>query len=329
MDPAITIKDLSRIYHVRKGKQKETQELVALRQVNLMAEQGEIVGLLGPNGAGKTTLVKILATILLPTTGRVEILGYDVVRQQKEIRRHIGLSFGGDQGFYTRLSARDNLTFWAALYQMPRRTITQQVSNILELMGLRAIADQPVETLSRGMRQRLHLARGLLPNPKVLLLDEPTIGLDPVAAHALRKLVLQLKSEGLTIFLTTHSMSEAEELCDRIAILSHGELRFTGTPSAFKHGSTNQHMLFLRVTKGAESKVAGLSSTPAVQHMNFEECSEHWNISILYEKAYPLLSQILHSLDGGDILELRSREQTLEDAYIQLVGDQGLEVNKQ
>jgi ABC-type multidrug transport system ATPase subunit len=222
--PAVNVVSLSRTFQAR-GK----PPVQALHDVSLTVMDGEVHGLLGPNGAGKTTLVKILTTVLLPTGGQAEIFGHDVVRDEKAVRSLVGVVFGGELGLYMRLTARQNLEYWASLYRVPSAQIRQRSEALLERVGLAQKANVRVETFSRGMRQRLHLARGLVAGARVLFLDEPTAGIDPQTRLHLWELLRRLHAEGLTILLTTHYLEEAEGLCERIAVLDHGQVLACGT----------------------------------------------------------------------------------------------------
>src|SRR6266498_4440867 len=216
----VEARDLHRVYKTHTGTiRRRVKEVEAVRGVSFQIEKGELFGLLGPNGAGKTTTIKMLITLLIPTSGSASVLGYDVVREAREVRRRIGYVFGGDKGLYDRLSALDNLRYFAEVYRVPTRTQRARIAELLELVGLKGRERERVETYSRGMRQRLHIARGLLHDPPVLFLDEPTLGLDPVGARELRSLVAALQEGGKTILLTTHYMFEADELCQRIAVI--------------------------------------------------------------------------------------------------------------
>lgn len=221
---AIRTVGLGRRYTVRRGT-----DVIALEALDLQVRAGEVHGLLGPNGAGKTTLCKILSTILLPTSGSAAVMGHDVVTAASEVRRSLGLVLGGDRGLYLGLTARANLEFWAAMYGMHGSAARHRIEEVIDLLGLSEV-DRSVERYSRGMKQRLHLARGILPRPQVLLLDEPTIGMDPVSAVAFRDLVRQVNAEGTTILLTTHDMAEAEALCERVSLIDQGRLLITQTP---------------------------------------------------------------------------------------------------
>lgn len=222
----INVVNLKRSFEVFDKKKKSVE---ALKGITFSIERGEIFGLLGPNGAGKSTTIKILSTMLLPTSGKVEISGFDVYRDEQQIREKINFIFGGERSLYFRLSAQDNLFYFADLYKIPRKKQLELVPSLLELVGLGDVTNRRVETFSKGMKQRLQIARALLNDPEIIFLDEPSIGLDPVGALELRNIIKDLAKKGKTILLTTHYMAEAEELCDRIAIINHGEIVTCGT----------------------------------------------------------------------------------------------------
>src|SRR5439155_15048230 len=197
--PAITLDHVRRVFRTSTGViRRKRKDVVALEDLSLEVGEGELFGLLGPNGAGKTTTVKILTTLLIPTAGSASVLGYDVVRDARQIRPRVGFVFGGERGLYYRVSGRDNLEYFAELYAVEPRRIRVRVDELLDLVGLRDRANERVEGYSRGMKQRLHLARMLLHDPAVLFLDEPTIGLDPIGARELREAVQRLHAVGNT-----------------------------------------------------------------------------------------------------------------------------------
>lgn len=234
--PAVKVDDLWAYYRRRSSGRRNGEPFAALRSLHLHVARGHIHGLLGPNGAGKTTLCRVLATQLLPARGSVRVLDHDVVRDVRQVRRRIGIVFGGDRGLYPRLTARQNLHFWAALYQVPGRERRELAACLLARVGLGSRADDRVETYSRGMRQRLHLARGLVGDPELLLLDEPTTGMDPVAALEFRTLVAALRDEGRTILLATHNLVEAEQVCDQVTVVSDGVTLASGPPAELSAG---------------------------------------------------------------------------------------------
>src|SRR2546421_4874670 len=216
---AVEVQEIRRFFPPRKR-----EPVTALDRVSLAIPVGEVHGLLGPNGAGKTTLVKILSTVLLPTSGRATVLGHDVVADARAVRPQIGIVFGGERGLYWRLTGRQNLEYWGALYKLSSRLTRERAQKLLERVGLTDKADQRVEEYSRGMKQRLHLARGLMGDARVLFLDEPTTGMDPLAAREFRTLIGELRGEGRTILLATHDMVEAEIVCDRVTLIDRGKI---------------------------------------------------------------------------------------------------------
>src|SRR2546427_5547853 len=234
---AIEAANLRRTYKTHTGTvRRRSKEIEAVRGIDFSVEPGELFGLLGPNGAGKTTTIKMLITLLIPTGGSARVLGLDVVRDAHEVRRRIGYVFGGERGVYERLSGYDNLRYFAELYGVPAREQKKRIEELLQLVGLKGREHERAEGYSRGMKQRLHVARGLLHDPEVLFLDEPTIGLDPVGARELRSTIASLTAAGKTILLTTHYMFEADALCDRIAVISKGSIVAEGTPADLKRG---------------------------------------------------------------------------------------------
>ncbi|HEX3705771.1 MAG TPA: ATP-binding cassette domain-containing protein [Mycobacteriales bacterium] len=223
IEPAVTVRGLVKRYG----------EIEAVRGIDLDVTPGELFGFLGPNGAGKSTTIKILCTLVTPTAGQAKVVGLDVIKQRTAVRREIGLVFQ-ETTLDDYLTADQNLRFHGAIYGMPRRTIASRIEEVLELVGLADRRESPVRTFSGGMKRRLEIARGLLHSPRVLFLDEPTIGLDPESRQVLWKYVDELRRrEDITVFLTTHYMDEAER-CDRIAIINSGEIVALGTPASLK-----------------------------------------------------------------------------------------------
>ncbi len=227
-----------------------------LRGINLEIREGEVLGLLGPNGAGKTTLVEILATLLLPTSGRALVCNHDVVSEAAEMRRLVSYCSSASENFYPRLSAIRNLEFFAVLNDIPPREASEKIRLTLEQMGLGAKGNVPFQHYSDGMKQRLALARALLKDPRLVLLDEPTRSVDPISQGEIRKLIRALLIDrlGKTVLLVTHSLTEAEQVCDRLAILHRGQIVAIGTLEEVKHicGGTSLASAFENAIGAAE-----------------------------------------------------------------------------
>jgi ABC-2 type transport system ATP-binding protein len=312
---AVEVTGLCREYRGRKHGRRQ-----ALDGLDLRIAVGQVHGLLGPNGAGKTTLCKILATLLLPSAGTALVAGHDVVADPGSVQRAVGIVLGGERGLYTRLSARQNLMFWAALYRQPTRVARHRVDALLERVGLRDRAHERVETFSRGMKQRLHLARGLVGDPVVVVLDEPTIGMDPVAARDFRALVGELRDDGRTILLTTHDMAEAEAVCDRVSLIDNGRLLGTEDPTAIGRWLS----MYERVTASEvpEAVTARLRDLPGVREVRREADGR-----VTFETALDgAAGHVVHALVNAGVTRVSTGRPSLEEVYLQLMGDRGANV---
>jgi ABC-2 type transport system ATP-binding protein len=298
---------------------RKAKEIEAVRGIDFEVAEGELFGLLGPNGAGKTTTIKMLITLLIPTAGTARVLGLDVVRDALEVRRRIGYVFGGERGVYDRLSGYDNLRYFAELYGVPAREQKQRIERLLELVGLKGREHERAEGYSRGMKQRLHVARGLLHDPEVIFLDEPTIGLDPVGARDVRATIASLTEAGKTVLLTTHYMFEADALCDRIAVISQGEIVAEGTPADLKRGVAAGSVVEVEVFGVADDALDRMRGLGGVVAVAVEEREQAQVLLVQTEPEAELTHAILGCLDGAQVGRVSHREPTLEDAYVALV----------
>jgi ABC-2 type transport system ATP-binding protein len=262
----------------------------------------------------------MLITLLLPTAGEARVLGRDVVADAREVRKRIGYVFGGDRGLYERLSAHDNLRYFGELYGVSGRAQRERIGEVLELVGLTGREHERVEGYSRGMRQRLHIARGLLHDPEVVFLDEPTIGIDPVGARQLRETIANLVTAGKTVLLTTHYMFEADALCNRIAVIAKGSLVGEGTPAELKAQVAEGRVTEIEVFGVDESTVGRIRGLGGVTSVLVEEQDQRQLLVVQSAVDRELTSALLAALDGVEIGRVSTREPTLEDAYVALVG---------
>ncbi len=317
---AIDVRRLTRVYDAKPNP------VTALAGVDLEVAPGEFFGLLGPNGAGKTTLIKILTTLLLPTGGEARIFGFDVATDSRRIRRIMNMVAGGEQSGYGILSVREQLWMFSQFYGLGTREGWARVDELIEAVGLTEQRLQRVSTLSTGQRQKMNMARGLLNDPWILFLDEPTLGLDVSAARSVRELVLDWKAAvpGRTVLLTTHYMAEADELCERIAIVDHGRILAIGTPDELKR-RVQQESIFRLELDHLDGGVATLARLPGVESaaLASDVDTETQRVAVnlvLAEDA--ALGGVVTALGetGSHILALRKSEPTLEDVFVELVG---------
>jgi ABC-2 type transport system ATP-binding protein len=317
----IEVHHLRRVYRVTIGVfRRKIKEVVAVDDISFDVQPGELFGLLGPNGAGKTTTVKMLTTLLIPTDGTARVLGYDVVKQADAIRPRIGFIFGGERGLYWRLSGVDNLRYFASLYHVDPAVSQKRIPYLLELVGLADRGQEKVEGYSRGMKQRLHVARTLLHDPEVLFLDEPTIGLDPVGARELRQVIRNLQAENKTILLTTHYMFEADALCQRIAVIDHGRIVALDTPEGLKQHVQDLSVIELEVFGVPPDVLDRLRALPFVDTLSVENREQKQVLLIHSPRGSAAVPDLLASLNGLRVGRVTVREPTLEDAYVRLVG---------
>ncbi len=325
-DLSIQTQGLTRVFRVRKREARGgVREIVALDGVDLQVARGELFGVLGPNGAGKTTLIKILATLLAPTSGRAWVAGVDVVENPWEVRRHINMVSGGESSGYGLLTVEENLWMFAQFYGIPSRVAKRRIAELLEVVGLADRAKTKIYHLSTGMRQKMNFARGFITDPEILFLDEPTVGLDVQTARTLRAFVRQWMDEhpDRTILLTTHYMYEADELCDRVAVVDRGRILACDTPENLKRRLQREAVFHLKVDSIADPKAllarAGVDKCSCLARDGYHEIQ----VVLPDDNALlPVLAEL--KAQGGQLLSLEKREPTLEDVFIHLVG-RGLE----
>jgi ABC-2 type transport system ATP-binding protein len=261
----------------------------------------------------------MLITLLIPTSGTATVLGLDVVKDAREVRKRIGYVFGGERGLYERLSGYDNLRYFAELYAVPPREQRARIDSLLELVGLKGREKERVEGYSRGMRQRLHIARGILHDPPVVFLDEPTIGVDPVGARELRAMIAGLVDAGKTVLLTTHYMFEADSLCDRIAVIARGRIVAAGTPAELKTYVADSSVVEVEVFGVEERELSRIRELPGVTSVSLEDRDQAQIVTIQSPRGLELTQELPAFLDGARIGRIAAREPTLEDAYVALV----------
>ncbi|MCX6650411.1 MAG: ATP-binding cassette domain-containing protein [Methanomassiliicoccales archaeon] len=316
----IKVKGLVRTYRSSSGMfHQKRRETVAVDHIDLEVRRGELFGLLGPNGAGKTTTIKVLTTLLLPTEGSVRILGHDVVKDSMEVRKHIGLILGGERGLYYRVTARQNLRYFADIYGVPLSIRDQRIDEVLKKVGLTDKADIRVEDYSRGMKQRLHIAKGIIHDPELIFMDEPTIGLDPQAARDAREMTKDLITEGKTVLLTTHYMFEADELCNRIGVIARGKIVALDTPHGLKSLVKDTSVIEVEGFGITNGDLDALKALPGVRTVSANMSEDKQVLRVQAGDASALLPSVTNLLNGKKIIGIRIKEPTLEDAYLWLV----------
>jgi ABC-2 type transport system ATP-binding protein len=301
--------------------------VTAVDHLNLKIKKGELFGLLGPNGAGKTTLVKILCTLLPPDEGEAYVNGFDVVREQMDVRRSLGTLFSvGERGVFWRLNGYRNLEFFSAIYNVPRRKRHERIMEVLDLVGLKDKAFEHYQKYSGGMKRKLALARALLPDPPILLLDEPTTGLDVISSRSLREFIRNdlSREAGKTVLYTTHYVEEASQICDRIGILNKGKLVACDTPEAIRGIVKKGEVVDIRVRAITEDQIEAIKTLEGVI-----DIASEIEDSVLGQRRLRLHLENIDSLsmvfdfflkEKIRLIDLKREEPTLEDAFIELTG---------
>lgn len=325
---AVSVDRLSQTYPVpflrlkKLLRRKFKPPVAALREVSFKIHDGEIFGLIGPNGAGKTTLIKIIATLIQPTAGRVAVKGHDTVADDERVRRNVGLAGAEERSFYWRLTAEQNLLFFARLHGLGSRPARRRIAELFELLELEECARRRFAELSTGNKQRLALARALLARPPVLLLDEPTRSLDPLAAGRMRSTIRSLAQSGAsTIFLTSHNLPEVEELCDRVAVISKGEIRALDTPQKLRDAHTEEERVTIHFADlGAADADQALTESFGRNLFSLTAGRQASDSRLTFTRSIndELLDQVLRVLQqkGGVVQSVESERATLLDVLV-------------
>ena len=309
MTPILEVRDLAKKYG----------ELMAVKGISFEVQQGEIFSLLGPNGAGKTTTISILSTLLSPTTGEAFVGGFSVTKKPMEVKRIIGV-VPQEIALYNELSALENLKFWGQMYNISGKKLELRVAEVLEQIGLKDRAKEKIKTYSGGMKRRVNIGVGLLHKPKLLFMDEPTVGIDPQSRRAILDSVKELNDAGMTILYTTHYMEEAEELSDRVGIIDYGELIALGTQPELtaKVGEMDTLVLHLGENEDPKNLANALMDLPGVLQAN---PVDH-EVAIVTPSAEELLAPVVSRTNelGIHIYSVDMREPNLEAVFLHLTG---------
>ncbi len=332
MDLAVETQQLTRVFTQRRkifrrrrnGENGESEgPVTALDHVDLQIRDGELFGLLGPNGAGKTTLIKILATLLLPTSGIAKVAGHDVTKDPLPIRLKINMVSGGESSGYGLLTTRENVWMFSQFYGVSSKTAKARIDELLHTFGLWEKRNAKVRNLSSGQRQKMNMIRGFVTDPDILFLDEPTLGLDVNASRVIRDYIKSWvkTTEGKTVLLTTHYMMEADELCDRLAIIDHGKILAVDTPENLKRRLKKDTTFRLEVDPLKDT--SRFKTIPGVKNFSLKSdggASLEKLTFILEDEAAvsDIVSEVVRQ--GSKIHHLQKTEPTLEDVFISMVG---------
>jgi ABC-2 type transport system ATP-binding protein len=306
-------------------KKREPKAMfTAVNGVDLQIERGEIFGLLGPNGAGKSTTIRMLCTLLEPTSGTAQVNGFDIVTHANDVRRSLGTVLAGERSIYWKLTGRENLEYFAALYHIPPAIAKKRVDELIGRMELKDRSNELVEKYSTGMRQRIAIAKALLARPPILLLDEPTLGLDPQAARRVRELIAELKQEGHTILLTTHYMEEADQLSDRIGIIDTGKVIALDTPEGLKRRIEQKEVIRLEVTGWHDDLGDKLKSITGIENLMSRQQGEAdlWEVNMQAQNSRTAIPRIVEHISGNGtrLVNMNIVKPSLEDVFIHLTG---------
>ena len=330
---SIITKGIKKIYKKEKGplfpfRKKNSEVIVALDNVNLSVEKGELFGLLGPNGAGKTTLVKILSTLIIPDEGTASVNGYDILKNPDKVRASIGVVSSGERSLYWKLTAKENLEYFARLYKVPEEVSRKRIKELLSMMELEDRANELVEKYSSGMKQKLAIARAILHDPEILLLDEPTLGLDPGFSRSIRTFIKEdlNKKQGKTILLTTHYMEEADQLCNRIAFINKGKIVVVDTPEKLKAMIGKYEVLKVVAVNANEEALTSVKSLSFVEDYNLtydDPTIAKATIRLYMKEVESNIQEVVgvFSRAGCKIISISIEKPTLEDVFVKFTGE--------
>lgn len=333
---AIETSDITKRFIQTKGYREllihplRKKEITALEKVSIKVKEGELFGVLGPNGAGKTTLIKVLCTLILPNEGTAHVNGYDVVEDGEKVKASIGLVTSEERSFYWRLTGRRNLEFFASLHNFSNAKAKSRIDEVLRIVGLEDRADDRFDTYSSGMKHRMAIARGLLNDPAILFLDEPTSSLDPYAAQKLRAFIKEdlVREHGKTVFLSTHNLQEAEQLCARIAIINKARIKACGTLSELRNIVEVQEEYVIEVKNLSKSVLSKLSCLENVTDFsNAPVESDVVSLDFLLSNSETVLPRIIEMIvnTGGKIRACNRKEAALGEIFAQLTEEAGEE----
>jgi ABC-2 type transport system ATP-binding protein len=323
----VDVQLLSKVFETKEGPllRKTPRTLVAVDKISFSVSKGEIFGLLGPNGAGKTTTIKMLCTLITPSSGDALVNGFSVMSDQQKVRENLGVMLTGERTMYWKLTGRENLEYFAALYHMEQSYAKKRIEELLDLVGLKERESTFVENYSTGMRIRLSFAKALLNEAPVLLFDEPTSSLDPQSSRLIRDIIRDLKEKGHAIILTTHNMEEADLLSDRVAIVDHGKIVTLGPPAELKEKVKSNDIIEIEAKNISERVTEALESFSEVSKVvvsSADSAGEKGLLRVHAEKGKEVLPRILEFLVRKQtvITKVTFIEPTLEDVFIAETG---------
>jgi ABC-2 type transport system ATP-binding protein len=336
MNDVISIENISKNFPRSSGYRdllpfRKRQWVDAVKNVSLEIKEGEFFGMLGPNGAGKTTLIKMLCCLVLPNSGTARIFGHNIVRDTQSVKEMVGLVSAEERSFYWRITGRENLQFYASLYHLFGKPAQKRIDELLELVGLSNEGDIRFQNYSTGMRQKLSIARGLLSEPRVLFVDEPTRSLDPVSAQAVRQFLKErIAGAGKTVILATHNLNEAEQLCDRLAIMDHGHLKALGSVPELRAIFQTQDSCEMQVKNLTGDVLRELERIDGITDINHTEQTDGLSrLKIMMTNRSKVLPTIMKTMVKGniEIHDCQVKALSLEEIFINALHSDNIEEN--